>query len=422
MARENSVQIRHILDSQRAKYIYDFAIITLPTLPGELSPTILYVATANITVNGQVYTPTLKQVGKIQYTMGASPDQSSIQLENVRRVYGQLMMNPVRTLDGAKIKIFRAFRTGVAGGGYEADELMTGYLRDIKTTREDVKCAVVSDRSMRGSRVANKKITQRCRKVYSNLNGIYNPLSDCGWLLEMGVDLVRYPEALTTDCDLTPDGPNGCKAHRNRHRFGGVVETLPPDFYTGSGGTIPTGGGYGGCFLEGSPVILADGFTTRAIEKFHSGLNRGVGTLVASMDYSGNREKMRHGRVADSFDKYVSSYYELHIADKKFKRDVVIRSSMEQPFYRGKDFWSPAADLEKGESIYRFNPETKRFYKVFLLEKVIKRERVRVLNFRIEPWETYLVDFFPVHNNKLPSINFRLDPDYIVTNTIGFQY
>jgi hypothetical protein len=157
--------------------------------------------------------------------------------------------------------------------------MFTGYIRDVKVSQDRIEVSVTSDMSRRGTSVAGTTLTQRCILKF-NVNGS-GVGTKCGW----GTNQPGNP----LSCDKGLDSPNGCRAHGNEHRFGGVPAfttlDVPNGYDVGVGGGWGEGSGGGWCISLNSKVLLSrdDGFNVW--------IDAGdliVGDYLTSIDHEGN--------------------------------------------------------------------------------------------------------------------------------------
>ncbi|MDD2653582.1 MAG: polymorphic toxin-type HINT domain-containing protein, partial [Candidatus Omnitrophica bacterium] len=156
--------------------------------------------------------------------------------------------------------------------------------------------------------------------------------------------------------------------------------------YDGDGGrtkkTLYKYSGGGGCFLAGTPILMADG-STKPIEKVK------VGDEVLSFDE--NKNLLVADTVKQAF---------IHKANEYFILNGSLRVTGEHPFYSNGE-WIKVNELKIGDSIKDKEGNLK---KITDIQKV--KADVLVYNLEVNPYHTYFADGFLVHN-KLPMRMFN---------------
>jgi RHS repeat-associated protein len=151
--------------------------------------------------------------------------------------------------------------------------------------------------------------------------------------------------------------------------------------YDGDGGrtkkTLYKYSGGGGCFLAGTPILMADG-TNKPIEKVK------VGDLVLSFDEENNL------LVADSVKQNF-----IHKTDEYFILNGSLRVTGEHPFYSNGQ-WIKVNELKIGDSLKDRDGSLKT---ITDMQKV--KADVLVYNLEVNPYHTYFASGFLVHN-KMP--------------------
>ena len=237
MPRDLSSTIRAVVNARYGAESHDVVIITLPANLTNSAVTIYCCGKTGLVIDGQLYLNNLRSIGTLKFSLGSNSDTTSIALENVSQSLGITLTDADRILDGASVRIDRAFLINPDTNQYEIDTLFNGIVDGVKINEDTVDLTVVSDMSQRNARIGNIQVTQRCRHTF-NVNGSgIGP--DCAWQVSQGGDPLN--------CDLVFDSAGGCAGHNNQHHFGGVPtllpKDLPPQTYpgdTGSGGYLPT--------------------------------------------------------------------------------------------------------------------------------------------------------------------------------------
>jgi hypothetical protein len=247
MARDELTPGFDAATRSRTALTHDVIDITLPSViltdGTVLSAVVLNLATAKVTrplsLGSTVYQPAIRAMGGITYSLGTAPDDATWELENLRGIYGELMLDPERTLDGAYLVCHRA--ANVAGRGqvpvWEFDELFAGTIHGVGASGEAVRFGVVDEMSDPANLIGGRELTQRCGDVFEG------PF--CG---HTGAP----PGATCTH--LFDDGVGGCLFWQNQPRFYGIP---PLRARTAQAMGLPAGGivpGYvpGGGFPDDS--------------------------------------------------------------------------------------------------------------------------------------------------------------------------
>jgi hypothetical protein len=232
--RTLSENIKAVLSSSYME-TKDVVIITLPEQFDPISPEVtLYLANgAGIVIDGQVYSNKLRAISNLKFSLGSAPDNAEITIENVSRDLGFILTDRTKVFDGAKIIIKRAFK--ISENNWETVILFVGQIRNVKINEDSITLSSISDMSKRGTNMAQRSLTQKCIWVFNEYGSGIGP--NCGWTTAQPGD--------PASCDHDLDSTNGCKAHGNQHRFGGVPAfTALTESNTGVGGGGGLPGGY----------------------------------------------------------------------------------------------------------------------------------------------------------------------------------
>lgn len=130
--------------------------ITLPLKSGEPSPVQIYVAPRELSIGAQSYLPALRALGDVSFSEGFSVDGVSGAIENASGVWGSVLSESDRTLDGAGVVVRKAVKN--ASGAWEADDCLPGVLTGVRITGREVSFQIVSDLSTAGCVVANDPV------------------------------------------------------------------------------------------------------------------------------------------------------------------------------------------------------------------------------------------------------------------------
>ena len=130
--------------------------ITLPLKAGESQPVSVYSAFRLVQLGAQVYQATLREFSEVGFSEGFSIDGASGAIENASRVWGAVLSESDRSLDGANVVVKKAVKN--AAGVWEADSALPGTLKDVKVNGRLVSFSIISDLSMKGAVVANDPV------------------------------------------------------------------------------------------------------------------------------------------------------------------------------------------------------------------------------------------------------------------------
>lgn len=156
--------------------------ITLPLKQGESQPVIIFVAKRLITVGAQIYTASIREFGEIAFTDGDTVAGVSGSIENASGLWGSVLSESDRTLDGARVLIKKAVKN--AAGAWETDTVLPGVFRVNRVNGKEVRFTVVSYLSLRGAVVADDEIGE-----LPEMGGVAERLSGGGLIDNQG-----YPE------------------------------------------------------------------------------------------------------------------------------------------------------------------------------------------------------------------------------------
>lgn len=156
----------------RTAETHDVIDVTLPMVILQdgtvLSAVVLNLAAAKLArpvgLGATVYQPSVRRIAGITYSEGRAPDNAQFELVNLRGIYGELMLDPERTLDGAEIVVSRAANVSARTlpPVYEFDELFRGYIHGVDVLGERVTFDAVHELSDPSVMVGARELTQRC--------------------------------------------------------------------------------------------------------------------------------------------------------------------------------------------------------------------------------------------------------------------
>jgi len=136
--------------------------------------------------------------------------------------------------------------------------------------------------------------------------------------------------------------------------------------------------GGGGCFLVGTPILMAD-HTTRPIEKVK------VGELILAFDET--TKTLKEDKVKEFFE---------HDADEYLIVNGTLRVTANHPVYsNGK--WTEIGKLKIGDTLLNAKGKEE---PITSIQKI--REKAKVYNLEVNPYHTYIAGGIVVHNKKMP--------------------
>ena len=231
-------------------WLFDLHLPAQGIIPAES----FYISDSAVSAGGHFYQPLLRsQKPRMIQSLGKAPDGGSIVVDNIEGEIGQSLLKSKRNFTGAKFVLWKAFLLGA--GQLGLDKWMEGDVRAATVNESDqtMTFQLNSDLLKRESMMGAWMLSQRCIVTF-NKGGLLTPAqSRCGWQTTQGGD----PDS----CDKSEDGANGCRAHGKLHRITAVpAVAASSNIATGGGGGFPDDPPpHGGCFLAGTPVLLADG-------------------------------------------------------------------------------------------------------------------------------------------------------------------
>lgn len=228
--RKVSEQVKQLLDQGYAETT-DVVQIEIP--PSEAFPdgeTLYLASRSGLIIDGQRYSNHLRALGTIKFSLGQAPDTASFAIENVSLTFSALVSDTSNYIEGSSATISRVFT--LPSGDYEVVELFDGNLNGLRFDQEKITINLISRMSLRTSQMARRPVTQRCIWRFKS--------AECGWKEGLGGDDGKNPESVKAKyCDRGWDTKNGCLAHGNIHRFGGV-----PQFSGFTGLEVSNSNGY----------------------------------------------------------------------------------------------------------------------------------------------------------------------------------
>lgn len=159
------------------------------------------------TVAGDLFQARLVDWGPLELSKNGEVDQASFTLGNADDVLSKVA--EAVNLRDARIE-FSLFHQGT---GVKLD-LWAGYLEEFdETERSAVRLRAVDGIAQMTQPYPPFPMVRSCWKKFGS--------SQCGWT--SGLDTTHFPSASGASCDKSYDGPNGCLAHQNKLRYGGVL-------------------------------------------------------------------------------------------------------------------------------------------------------------------------------------------------------
>lgn len=189
--------------------------------------------------DGNVYTRQLTDPPRGRAQRDRGNDYAEIVVSNPDNALYQDIRPYENLIEKAEVTIRECYQ--IEPGLYESEVRFFGSLKDFTHNHADnvLNITAMSDMSRSNYWVANRVLTrERCGTEF-NFNGLGDPtVHICGWQTAQGGN----PDF----CTKFLDGPDGCKAHNNSHRFFAVtalatapITIMPP----ASGGGVGGGGG-----------------------------------------------------------------------------------------------------------------------------------------------------------------------------------
>lgn len=194
----------------------------------------IHIATDAFTVDSRDYTPDLIEAGQILQTIEASTNRVRAIVDNVDKVFGDLLINGGLLKAEAVVgRFFRNEQTAKAAPNTgEWAELFRGEVVPLELTEQEALLEIVHDLTAAGFVIANTTLAERCQWAFKHAG-------TCGY---SGVE---------TECNKMRQSKYGCLGRSNEHRFGGMefpemqLPAPPP------GPVEPPGGGTGGTNTPG---------------------------------------------------------------------------------------------------------------------------------------------------------------------------
>ncbi len=369
----------------------DVVIITVPEQQGATvyPETTLYFANGEgVVLDGKVYENKLRGIGAIKFSLGKAPDNTEIAIENVSRDLGFTLTDFRRALDGSKVEIKRAFKT--SDSTWETDSMFTGYVKEHPKVSQDIIGLVLSsDMTRRGTSVAGRPLTQRCIYRFNTNGSGVGPL--CGWITSQPGNPLS--------CDKGLETVNGCQAHGNQHRFGGVPAFTALDVnaaaQTGTG-YDSTGGGWGessggGWCISIDSLVLAEKEEKRV---WMEAKKLQHADILISIDPEGRFVPTRVVRVEDSIIKELTTL--------TTEKGYSLSSSPEHGIMKKYSHADGVAvqDFSIGEEVLAYDFKNHVHLKDVIKSIVISSQETRVLKIQLEAPN----HLFMAANNELGAI------------------
>ena len=323
------LEVKDLVELKIPAYSYyeGSEIVTLPEI-------LINLALSEVSVDGKLYSPTLRQISQIKYSLGSAPDNASITVENADRDFGKILLSN-RKLDNTRCTIKRAFKTEV---GWESDTLFAdAYVRDIKINGKEVSLSLISEMSRKGASVAERTVTQRCYFIFKDPK-------TCKWTTEQPGDALV--------CDKGEDTPNGCKAHGNLPQFGAVpafaiTENSFTGGYDGFTNNFPNYDTSSWCVTPETNVLVCDEDFNKYIVKAR---NLKENDMIVSFDlfghpYTTNILKVLKGKTTRLYTIHTENY------------SLTCTGSHPIIRFRGDKTGVSASNLKVGDNVLTYNRE-----------------------------------------------------------------
>ncbi len=359
-------------------WLFDLHLPAQGIIPAES----FYISDSAVSAGGHFYQPLLRsQKPRMIQSLGKAPDGGSIVVDNIEGEIGQSLLKSKRNFTGAKFVLWKAFLLGA--GQLGLDKWMEGDVRAATVNESDqtVTFQLNSDLLKRESMMGAWMLSQRCIVTF-NKGGLLTPAqSRCGWQTTQGGD----PDS----CDKSEDGANGCRAHGNLHRIAAVpAVAASSNIATGGGGGFPDDPPpHGGCFLAGTPVLLADG-SSKPIEDVLVGDE----VLAPVYDETSGEDKVAACTVEAVWQGTANEWLEVLLPHGK------LFVTPRHRFYTGAGTFRQIGELKVRETVrVRLGGE---FHDREILELTKHTGEAKIHNLSVKNARTYFAHSVAVHNVK----------------------
>lgn len=156
-----------------------------------------------------------------------------------------------------------------------------------------------------------------------------------------------------------------------------------------------------GCFLAGTPILMADGSTTRPIEKIK------VGDMILAYDV--DKDKMVKDKVKEVFV-HDSDNYLIVNDDLKVTPSHPVYAVRKDEFSNGAysdGKWVEIGNLKVGDKILKQNGQ---YQEIKTIQKIQSNEKV--YNFEVNPYHTYIANGYVAHNRKIIYPRLEAEQNY----------
>jgi hypothetical protein len=383
--RNVSTDIRSVISSKgySSYWLFDLHLPAQDALPGvgAMPAEDFYISDSAVTANGHFYQPLLRsQKPRMIQTLGKAPDGGSIVIDNIECEIGQSLLKRGRNFVSAPFTLWKAFLLG--NGQLAVDKWMEGEIRSATVSESDqtISFQLGSDLLKRQSVMGAFMLSQRCIVAF-NKGGLLTPAqSNCGWQTVQGGD--------PNSCDKSEDGINGCRAHGNLHRMIAVPAVAASSNISSTGGTgFDDPPPHGGCFLAGTPVLMADGGSKKIEDVL-------VGDEVAApvYDEATGEDRIISCLVESVWQNTADEWLEILLPHGK------LFVTPRHRFYTGHGTFRQIGELEVGETV-RVRLMGK-FHDCKILEKTRHTGEARIHNISVQNARTYFANRVAVHNQK----------------------
>lgn len=352
-----------------------------PNILSELKSTAEFIDRITHNIQPREFNPEVKSMSALTINEGRAMDNVSMVIVNREEQYSTRFSDDFRPLSPARAIVGRAFYVG--SEVFESDVLMIGAAQIDKIDMSEISITALSDTSRQGIRVV-KEITQRCAHIYKG------PGCDTQ---DSSPTCSRIKDDSTNGCASKDPAPQltGDGLDDNRPSFLGVIKGAPhPGTPIGINPDDPpwgTGIGHAPCFLDGTEVTLKDG-SKIVIELTKEGI------WIQCPYWNGKYLTTKFGMIREVRWKWVDEYYEM-TSEAGVTRVVPDHRyfSVAKKDYVALRYWEDS-DRTAVQVNGIWHPRR-------ILERKLRRERVKVWNLSVIHWETFIANDHAVHNTKI---------------------
>lgn len=319
---------------------------------------VLRLATDDLTIENQSYTPDLRKTGEIVQSAFANVDRTNSVIQNVDKQIGGRILNG--DIDRARAVVGRFYRDDKDASKKTWVELFSGEAKPIDVANE-ASIEIVDDLVAAGYCVANWTMEPQCPYLYKG--------PDCGYT------------------GAEPPCAKNVATCRIPWRFGGMESkdeansTVPGDGGIRGGG----GGGWGTCFIGQTLIQTVNGIG-KPIQRVN------VGNLVKTFDRDG---KIHITKVTKTFRHLVSRINLLQMSD-----DSELYVTDEHPLLTANGEFVAVGNLNTNDKIRRCLAEIWRELSIVKKTAISYDSPIPVFNFEVEDFHVYFANGYGAHNSK----------------------